>query len=85
MTKVVVQEGLEEIRSELDKRGYHTYQGQGELSADAVVYSGVSCDWSGVPTITNDWVEGSDSPLLINAVGLTPQEAADLIASRLNN
>ncbi len=84
MKRVVVQAGLDEIREELERRGFETVSGESAPEAAAIVYSGVSCDWEGTPTVTNDWVEGSETPLLINAVGLTAREAADLISSRLN-
>ncbi|WP_366923455.1 YkuS family protein [Metallumcola ferriviriculae] len=85
MKRIIVQEGLEEIKAELDNRGFETISGEGNVDAAAVIYSGVSCDWEGTPTVTNDWVQGSETPLLINAVGMTADEAADLIVSRVGD
>lgn len=83
MRKIAVQKGLENIEQELRARGFTTVTGQGDDTANAIVYSGASCDWEGIPNITNDWDGDEIHPLVINAVGMSPKEAADLISSRL--
>lgn len=83
MIKIAVQDGLEDIKQVLQARGFEIVSGAVDDSVSAIIYSGVSCDWEGVPTVTNDWAGHETTPLLINAVGMTLAETADLLSSRL--
>lgn len=84
--RIAVQRGLEQVSNMLSHQGYQVVPLEEVMGpVDAIIYSGVTCEWEGIPATTN--LAGPDevykNELLINTVGMSPTQVLDLIHSRL--
>lgn len=88
MTKVAIQNGLQEIADKLMAKGIEVVSlEESQEPVDAMVYSGVNCDWEGCTGVQNleASLEGENNNILmINTVGMSADEAVDLIESRVS-
>jgi hypothetical protein len=76
---VSVASGLDNVKAHLSSQGYEVVdQDSWPRSVEAVVYSGPQ-----LPVGSGTWRPAAENTVLVNASGLTPEEVASELASRL--
>lgn len=79
MRLVSVASGLDSVKAHLSSQGYEVVdQDSWVRPVEAVVYSGPP-----LPAGSGTWQPAADNTVLVNASGLTPEEVARELASRL--
>lgn len=87
METVALQAGLESFRRPLEESGLKVVELEtAKEPVDVIVYSGVSCEPAGISGLEEigslTGGTGHAPVLMLNAVGLTPEEVRDLVLSR---
>ncbi len=76
---VSVASGLDNVKAHLSSQGYEVVdQESWQRPVEAVVYSGAP-----LPAGSGTWVPTADNTVLVNASGLTPEEVARELETRL--
>lgn len=84
---MALQSGLDNFRVPLEEKGLRVVSMEtAREPVNVIVYSGVSCEYAGISGVENfgstmDAGE-TDRVLMINAVGMSPEEVRDLVIAR---